>query len=344
MKKILAFMLFPVCLIGCSKKEIGQVQSGEKSSDSIYSSEDSGTALLSDESSVNTVFPQTMEVSDDSNMNQKLLKIIVAADNAELRTGPGTNYDVETKVSKGDSLYVIGVDDEIKTVGEKRGRWIQVSLVQDSMKSWTWIFSSYTNLDVSFEPNELKCISDTIEQNGQIKVGFNRKSSGTYAEFSIPVENTAGLYSFNWNAANEGFNYADPVGTFIFDSNTKEIVHFSCFGGEWQSAWSKPSPDKKYLLTDYGTSSGNRSVSVVDVENGRTVFSETCYGSANYDNGKIIYMRLGSQDDENVKAFKESNEFPVEYGKDFIEVAELRSQDLSTGENKFIEYQFVFVE
>lgn len=62
----------------------------------------------------------------------------VTGDNVNVRTGPGTAYDVATKVSKGDELSVYARTED--------GKWLQVSV-----DGGQWIAADLVKLDVSIE-------------------------------------------------------------------------------------------------------------------------------------------------------------------------------------------------
>ncbi len=314
MKKVLfALVLIPLLFIGCSKK-------GE-------------------------------EVAGDN--GQTFLKVKVLEDNVALRYHPKENSSCgEQKLNKGDVVYVAGLDRAESVVDGKKGYWVQVFPEKEFLLYAYWVFSSEIDAGKSLSPNGISFESESIKDNNRITVAI-KDGAKKITRHDVDVQSVADFYSFTWGPWDEGFNYCDPVGTFIFNPSEKSVERFSSVGDVLVvTGWTKPSPDLKYVLSDSGTSVTGRWIDVYDAVSEENVFGANYYMDVEYSDGKItwtknpVYGLNVENSDKEVADFIANTPVPDEL-KDYpnnLVVRKFYEHNLATNEDRFIGCRYTFEE
>ncbi len=145
------------------------------------------------------------------------------------------------------------------------------------------------------------------------------------------------LYSFTWNDIDSGFHYSDPVGTFTYNPETKEIRHVSTIGPLEGMYSFLSSNDGKYI---FGFSQGAifKGLKVFDAKKGNTVMSSLFAGDFNYDGNNIeCGHSMGLNDDKT-----EGNKEYFEYADSFRKENPPTEEQLSWGRQCRIYIKFRF--
>lgn len=145
------------------------------------------------------------------------------------------------------------------------------------------------------------------------------------------------LYSFTWNDIDSGFHYSDPVGTFTYNPETKEIRHISTIGPLEGMYSFLSSNDGKYI---FGFSQGAifNGLKVFDAKKGNTIMSSLFAGDFNYDGNTIeCGHSMGLNDDKT-----EGNKEYFEYADSFRKENPPTEEQLSWGRQCRIYIKFRF--
>ncbi|MBQ1832876.1 MAG: hypothetical protein II114_03775 [Treponema sp.] len=248
MKKVLlVFFLVPLLFIGCSKK--GEEVSGKN--------------------------------------GQTFLKVSVSEDNVELRYNPKEeSSSSDRKLNKGDEIFVAGLDQKEAVLDGKKGFWVRVFTDDVSLDCPYWVFSSKIDAGKNLSPNTISFVSESIKDNGKITVAMKGRSNKA-AKHDVSVKPVGDFYWFSWEGCDEGFNYADPVGIFIFHPSDKSIVRFFPVGqmDAYEGIKASPSPDLKYVFGLYGSSG----MCVYDAATEEKIFDGSYYMDIEYSDGKIVW-------------------------------------------------------
>ena len=274
---------------------------------------------------------------------QTFLKVTVLEDNVDLRYHPREESTLcDKKLNKGDIVYVAGLDQKESVVDDKKGYWVQVFTEFEHLISPYWVFSTKIEAGKNLLPNTISFESESISENGKISVSMKDKLNKV-SKHEVQVQRVGDFYSFTWGPWDDGFNYSDQVGTFIFYPSDKSIARFSSVEAEQPSMWTKPSHDLKYVFADGGTSTGLRGIVVYEAATGERVFGGSYYGSmdypdAYYSDGKIVCVKskVYSPEDAGVSDFVANNPMPEDIKDSPLTkiVLELYEHDLVTGEEK----------
>ncbi len=145
------------------------------------------------------------------------------------------------------------------------------------------------------------------------------------------------LYSFTWNDIDSGFHYSDPVGTFTYNPETKEIRHVSTIGPLEGMYSFLSSNDGKYIF-GFTRGSPYKDIEVFDAKKGNTVMSSLFAGDFNYDGNNIeCGHSMGLNDDKT-----EGNKEYFEYADSFRKENPPTEEQLSWGRQCRIYIKFRF--
>ena len=314
MKKVLLVLFFvPLLFIGCTKK-------GE-------------------------------EVSDKN--GETFLKVTVLEDGVPLRYHPREESACsDEKLNKGDVVYVAGLDQNVSALDGKKGYWVQVFREKEYLIYPYWVFSTKIEAGKSLSPNTISFASESINENRKISIAIKGKGNKV-SKHDVYVRSVADFYSFTWGPWNDGFNYSDPIGTFIFYPSDKSIVRFSSVGDvHCVTGWSEPSPDLKYVLSDSGTAACGRGIDVYDAATDEHIFGANYYMDVEYSDGKIVWTEpevhyvYGKNLDAEIADFVANTPVPDDlknYPANLV-VRKFYEHNLVTGEDKFIGYRYAFEE
>ena len=314
MKKVLLVLFFvPLLFIGCTKK--GEEVSGKN--------------------------------------GETFLKVTVLEDNVPLRYHPKEESACsDEKLNKGDVVYVAGLDQNVSALDGKKGYWVQVFREKEYLIYPYWVFSTKIGAGKSLSPNTISFASESINENRKISIAIKGKGNKV-SKHDVYVRSVADFYSFTWGPWNNGFNYSDPIGTFIFYPSDKSIVRFSSVGDvHCVTGWSEPSPDLKYVLSDSGTAACGRGIDVYDAATEEHIFGANYYMDVEYSDGKIVWTELrpyslrGENLDEEIADFVANTPVPDDlknYPANLV-VRKFYEHNLVTGEDKFIGYRYAFEE
>ena len=310
MKKVLfALVLIPLLFTGCSKK--GEEVSGEN--------------------------------------GQTFLKVTVLEDNVPLRFEPkvDSKYLDDRMLNKGDVFYVAGLDQKEAVLDGKKGYWVRV-FVRDVSLDWPyWVFSSKIDAGKNLSPNAISFVSESINENGKITVAIKGRSNKV-AKHDVSVKPVGDFYWFSWESCDEGFNYADPVGIFIFHPSDKSITRFFPVGqmDSYEGINASPSPDLKYVFGLYSSTG----MCVYDAATEEKIFDGSYYMDIEYSDGKIVwtehspYSLRGENLDKEIADFVANTPVPDDL-KDYpanLVVRKFYERNLVTGEDKFLGYRYAF--
>lgn len=364
-KKVLPLLIVPALMISCSKKnEVAETVPETETPASEIVAEPEVTeseqlevveAKIEEPSNYDDEVIQDdtplKEVSDEKRI---FLEVSVNDDNVNLRSGPGTNFEVDSQVKKGDVLYVMGFDQHRVKVDGTTGYWVQVYNEANGYCYPSWIFSKFIDMNRSLKVNKVEYASKTENDNGIVEhlvLKFTKTRTGETVEKTVYYPHNCGeYYSFTWNTEDSDFDFADPVGTFIWYPNTNEVAHVSSYGEGKESAWTMPTPDGKYLLTDSGTGAGPRWINVRDLKTLERVYGGSYWRDVDYKDGKIKVVKIygKSADDEvtpedaEVQNFVATTPLPEEYAgiKYGIGVLKIFEHDLATGNEVLTGFQY----
>ncbi len=280
---------------------------------------------------------------------QTFLKVTVLEDNVPLRFEPkvDSKYLEDRMLNKGDVFYVAGLDQKEDVLDGKKGYWVRV-FVRDVSLDWPyWIFSSKIDAGKNLSPNAISFVSESINENGKITVAIKGRSNKV-AKHDVSVKPVGDFYWFSWESCDEGFNYADPVGIFIFHPSDKSITRFFPVGqmDAYEGIKASPSPDLKYVFGLY-SSSGMR---VYDAVTEEKIFDGSYYMDIEYSDGKIVwtehnpYSMRGENLDKEIADFVANTPVPDDL-KDYpanLVVRKFYERNLATGEDKFLGYRYAF--
>ena len=309
MKKVLlVFFLVPLLFIGCSKK--GEEVSGKN--------------------------------------GQTFLKVSVSEDNVELRYNPKEeSSSSDRKLNKGDEIFVAGLDQKEAVLDGKKGFWVRVFTDDVSLDCPYWVFSSKIDAGKNLSPNTISFVSESIKDNGKITVAIKDRSNKV-VKHDVSVKPVGDFYWFSWEGCDEGFNYADPVGIFIFHPSDKSIARFFPVGqmNAYEGIMASPSPDLKYVFGLCGSSG----MCVYDAATEEKIFDGSYYMDVEYSDGKIVwtehkpYSMRGENLDKEIADFIANTPVPDDL-KDYpsnLVVRKFYERNLVTGEDKFIGYRYAF--
>lgn len=343
-KSIFALACLPLCLIACKPKTEKPVEPDVDVQEQQIPPETLEPVVDNAPSFVDNT--PIVEVNS-SEYNQILLEATVKAAKVDLRYEPNDMSEIGEQVEKGSVLYVIGFDKNYEETNHGINRWVQVKKENETWASWYWVPSAALNMNQSIKTSKITFNScGKLQDICELKIDINRQINGITETVDVIAWDCGEFYSFTWNAGDEGFNYADPVGTFIWNPQTNAIEHFSVLGGGMESGWSKPTPDKKYLIVDYGTSAGMRSFSVYSMKDNCLIFTGGYYDDVKYENDTVISLRACSYDDEGAQEFK-SKEIPEKWkivNPANLGVVQRYSHHLLTEEENLFEYTYVLIE
>ncbi len=280
---------------------------------------------------------------------QTFLKVTVLEDNVPLRFEPkvDSKYLEDRMLNKGDVFYVAGLDQKEAVLDGKKGYWVRV-FVRDVSLDWPyWIFSSKIDAGKNLSPNTISFVSESINEDGKITVAIKGRSNKV-AKHDVSVKPVGDFYWFSWESCDEGFNYADPVGIFIFHPSDKSITRFFPVGqmDAYEGIKASPSPDLKYVFGLY-SSSGMR---VYDAVTEEKIFDGSYYMDVEYSDGKIVwtehspYSLRGENLDKEIADFVANTPVPDDL-KDYpanLVVRKFYERNLATGEDKFLGYRYAF--
>ena len=280
---------------------------------------------------------------------QTFLKVTVLEDNVPLRFEPkvDSKYLEDRMLNKGDVFYVAGLDQKEAVLDGKKGYWVRV-FVRDVSLDWPyWVFSSKIDAGKNLSPNAISFVSESINENGKITVAIKGRSNKV-AKHDVSVKPVGDFYWFSWESCDEGFNYADPVGIFIFHPSDKSITRFFPVGqmDAYEGIKASPSPDLKYVFGLY-SSTGMR---VYDAATEENIFEGSYYMDIEYSDGKIVwtehspYSLRGENLDKEIADFVANTPVPDDL-KDYpanLVVRKFYERNLATGEDKFLGYRYAF--
>ncbi len=280
---------------------------------------------------------------------QTFLKVTVLEDNVPLRFEPkvDSKYLEDRMLNKGDVFYVAGLDQKEAVLDGKKGYWVRV-FVRDVSLDWPyWVFSSKIDAGKNLSPNAISFVSESINENGKITVAMKGRSNKA-VKHDVSVKPVGDFYWFSWEGCDEGFNYADPVGIFIFHPSDKSITRFFPVGqmDAYEGIKASPSPDLKYVFGLY-SSTGMR---VYDAATEENIFEGSYYMDIEYSDGKIVwtehspYSLRGENLDKEIADFVANTPVPDDL-KDYpanLVVRKFYERNLATGEDKFLGYRYAF--
>ncbi|MBQ1661588.1 MAG: hypothetical protein II054_03725, partial [Treponema sp.] len=196
-------------------------------------------------------------------------------------------------------------------------------------------------------PNTISFVSESIKENGKITVAMKGRSNKV-AKHDVSVKPVGDFYWFSWESCDEGFNYADPVGIFIFHPSDKSITRFFPVGqmDSYEGINASPSPDLKYVFGLYSSTG----MCVYDAVTEEKIFDGSYYMDIEYSDGKIVwtehnpYSMRGENLDKEIADFVANTPVPDDlknYPSNLV-VRKFYERNLVTGEDKFLGYRYAF--
>jgi hypothetical protein len=199
-------------------------------------------------------------------------------DNVNVRLFPSLNAEILFKLNKDAKIMIIGVSKEFDNIDDFFGNWLKIK-IKDSWEVG-WVFSKYVE-NGHFTASELKIIELLLPKEegraqpliGMYEINGNRKNITLYSY----KEENQNFYTFAYDWNEESFHYSNIPGSYAWFPETNELRHITYIGTTAESAWSKFTDDFKYVLQDFGTSTGPRGLGVRRVDDGKGIFSGTYY-------------------------------------------------------------------
>jgi hypothetical protein len=266
MKKTL-FLLLIISLLGCAnkKEQLGSVN------------ENNIQELVTD----NSVF-----IGDEShNVGEDNLRYIwgsvcflkINDDNVNIRSYPSLNADVLFKLDKGTEIKIIGTSKEMDNIDNYYGNWLNIEINEIINDIWIdngWVFSKYVE-NGQFNSSELKII-EAISADGMHNIQYLKYSYQINNDeyiFSLPTEQEKSqkFCTFVYDHYIRGFHYSNIPGSYAWFPETNELKHITYMGTSMESAWVKFTDDFKYMLEDFGTSTGPRVLDGWRLEDGEII-------------------------------------------------------------------------
>jgi len=343
MKKII-FLCLIIALAGCSKKA--------SQTDSVMVNEE-----------------QTNSGDDILSSNEEKLEYggtvyytIINDDNVNFRAHPSVKGQVLSRVDKNEKIIIKGTSKEIDTIDGYTGNWLNIAW--NKWGNEGWVFSKYVEHG-RITTTELKIIEMPPEEKG-----YAQKLIGSYQingmEKMVNLyphkEESQDFYTFIYDKANESFHYSNIPGSYAWSPKTNELKHITYIGTDMESAWVIFTDDFKYVIEDFGTSTGTRVLGVWRVEDSEWIYSGMYYRDINLKGYTInvVYLYADWNISSNnrwwdreildyAKEYKENNPAPddmVEYakGKFGLELIILCEFNMDTGIRKIMGGQYIYTQ
>lgn len=246
----------------------------------------------------------------------------VTDNNVNVRSSPSRESQVLGKRNKGDQVLVTGYSTGREHIDGYSGFWVRVSLSETAKTFWSekngWIFAKYVDIDQSISVSSFsvhKVVPATSTTSLSLELNIKRGLNSEIVTVAPRRLGNQEFYTFTWSDDRTGFGFSDPVGTFAWYPKNNTIEHVSYLGWAIESSWCLVTNDLKYLIQDYGTSPGPRSLAIFEIPSGRRVFSGAYYNDLDYDGKSIVVVQIYNKwQVEDKKIDKDS----IEYARKFI--------------------------
>ncbi|MDR2718871.1 MAG: SH3 domain-containing protein [Treponema sp.] len=356
MNKIFIFCIIVLSFFGCSNKK--------PQLDLINEAYDQDNNKLAGNTEISTI-----EEKEQLNIGEEKLEYwgtvynsFINDDNVNVRSYPSLNADILFKVNKNTKIVITGVSKEIDDIDNYTGNWLNIK-IENPWGDGGWVFSKYIKNGL-ITASEIKIIAllPKEEHRGQGLIG-SQKINGIERQIILSphkMENQD-FYTFAYDWSIDFFHYSNIPGSYAWFPKTNELKHITYIGTDMESGWSVFTDDFKYVLQDFGTSTGPRLLGVWRVEDGKEIFSGTYYHDIKlngntiniayvYDNWNISHNRLDDEILIYCKEFKKNNPEPDDmvniseetgFGLTLIIICEL---NLDTGIRSIINGQYIYAQ
>jgi len=287
MKNGIVFLAVFVFLFSCNKKNTGNME--------ISTAEENGQLTIGEEK---LQYWGTIYNS------------FIIDDDVSVRAYPSLSADILFKINKNTKIVIIGVSKEIDNINNHTGNWLNIA-IGDPWGEKGWCFGKHVkNGLITAAEIKITGLLPKEEHRAQGLIGLQKINE---------VERQIGLsphklehqnfYTFAYDWSVDFFHYSNIPGSYAWFPETNELKHITYIGTDMESGWSIFTDDFKYVLQDFGTSTGPRLLGVWRTEDGEDIFSGFYYEDIKLNGNTINIVYV--YDDWNISEGRLDNEILV---------------------------------
>ena len=246
----------------------------------------------------------------------------IIADNVPVRAYPSKSANILFEASKGTWIRILSVSNRIDNIDGYIGNWLEV--VGNHPVGGGWVFSRYVERG-QVTPSELRIIGLEPRQERRVQqLIASYKVNGIETTVRLWQHKVAhqDFHTFVFDRGitmNTGdgrmlglFHYRNVLGSYIWFPETNELRHITYRGSTSESEWVIFTDDFRYMIQDFGTSVGPRSLSVIRLEDGERIYEGIYLDDINMRGNTIEVLCIcqNEQRTEFERDFRENNPLP----------------------------------
>jgi hypothetical protein len=285
----------------------------------------------------------------------------IIGNNVNVMLFPSLDAEVVFQLQENDSVRILGFSNEIDTIDNFSGRWLNISFLNNRSEYLSgWVFSKSINIG-DIEPAPIKFVELMPNNNNptRIRISYNLQDEEIFVDVFFTRWNEYNF--FIWNSGEHGYHYTNIPGIYFLNRETLELKHFTYAGfNDGAVAWTKFTSDYKYIVQDSGTSTGIRGIAAWRCSDSKNIFQGLYYRESvlrgyTIDVAYVCsdwYFRNNRTDEEIMlygEKYKEENPMPEDIVEGvnkglFAELIVKCTVNIDTGERQILGAEYILTQ